>query len=1010
MKQISKLKVVATLLMGMAIGGAHGANPFGDNGQEYLLVGYSMFDFSLEAEDQNVFCAGGRMCSYPVYLTTNTENGTFQIYNLVNLSSDIAQQPVNGALDAATGTMTIATMPNFQSVDQTAVIAASGKSYIVLQSGNPIGAGYWNDAEKLTITSDAGGNVLTPTSGFGAFGYEYDDYWGDFNSSYIYDVMYNTHLYKVREGVNILPSSYEINMGECFVGRTRQIKFTIINAGSEESDYLLKINGDAFDVNTKSGYLGTYESNEITVTFAPSDLGEYQGSIKIQSEGEPIEITLKGQAMPFPDFAQIVTESADRMKFSTSDVFPWHISSDITDSLVAVSSNVGVDDSSSWLAVSVSIPEGEKGVLLWTGYYDPHYGTRDRCTVTDNGAEVYTTPIKHQICDIDGAINLLAGDHEIVFAYSKEMSIFPQGVEFGNDRVWLKSLALNVSEYRGQAASLKNAEVEFDRFFLVTSAVEHAKEGPVLVNEGYENLQIKDVRPDGIFYGKVTGNELKPEERMDITIGFRATEPGDYEGNVVVVTSAGEFPVHCRVLVEPSPDYSSIVTKGEFIFVPDNSYPFVVEDGKAYNCTAGIADNEETLSVLTAVFNVPAGKYGKLTWDGQVDTQGNDWTADYGVAMIDNNAYNLHFYHGHDYAGHYSVEPYEVYFTSGTHMISWGYVQCGDGKTFGNDRLTISNLSIDIINRLPALEVWEPTPIDMGEVFGDSFNEITLQVANLSKSVASFTKGDTSDDFTLNFDEEMNSEIPSMGLGTVELTFTPSKPGDAATELTLQASTGSVTIPVSGYGIDTALLSFHEDFEDGFADWKTIDANKDRYFWEPDVAGTYSRTGLGSAMIGTVFSDYTDDYLVSPTFTVPTEHPVLEYWRRYTKGDNNDYDVLIGEGDDPAIFDVLFTDEGHSQYEFEKIKADLSEYAGRKVRIAFHNRTCDKKSVLIIDDIAVSSNGIFSAALPDVISDAVSSEFFNLQGVRLSEPPAGIYIEKVIFSDGTVKTYKRVNK
>lgn len=994
--------------MAAAIVSARAENPFGDEGQEYLLVGYSMFDFSLEAEDQNVFGAGGRLCSYPVYIATDASEGTFQIYNLVKLSADIAQSPVQGVYDAATGTMSIATKPYFQSLDQTAVIAASGTSFIVLQAGNPVGAGYWNDAESLTITAESDGDVLTPTSGFGAFGYEYDDYWGDYNATNLYDVMYNTHLYKVREGVNLLPSTYELNIGECFIGETRQVKFTVINAGTEESDYVLKTTGDGFSADVKAGYLDALESNEVTVTFAPTRLGAHEGKIRIQSEGETIEIIVKGQCTPFPDFAQIVTAGAEHITFTTSNEYPWHISTEVSNAPVAVSSNSGIDNSTSWLGVSVTIPEGQKGVLLWKGFYDPHYGTRDCFSITDNDTEVYSTPVKHQICDVEGAINLLAGDHEIVFSYTKEMSIFPQGVTFGNDRAWLKSLTLNVDDYQGSAASLKNAEVDFERFFLVTNTVESTVKGPVIVNEGYEKLQITEVKSNGIFYGMSDRTELVPEGSANITVGFRATEPGDYRDDIIVVTSAGEFPIHCHVLVESSPDYSAIVTKGEFIFVPDNSYPFVVEDGKAYNCTAGITDDEETLSVLTAVFNVPTGKYGKLTWDGQVDTQGNDWTADYGVTMVDNNAYNLHFYHGQDYAGYYSVEPYEVYFSPGRHLISWGYAQCGDGITYGDDRLTISNLSLEIISKMPALEVWAPEPVSMGDVFDDSFNAVTLQVANLTGDNMAFTKGDTAGDFVLDFDEEMNSEIPSMGLGTVELTYTPSKPGFSSASLTLQSSMGNLVIPVQGSGIDTSLLAFHEDFEDGFAGWKVIDSNKDRYYWEPDVAGTYSRTGFGSAMIGTVFSDYTDDYLLSPTFTVPQDEPTLEYWRRYTKNDNNDYDVLIGEDDDPTTFDVVYTDEGHSMYEFERVETDLSDYAGRTVRLAFHNRTHDKQSVLIIDDIAVASKGSLKAPLTD--AEVVSREYYNLQGIRLAEPPVGVYIEKVVHGDGSVVTFKRINK
>lgn len=982
--------------------------PLGEQGQEYLLVGYSMFDFSLEGEDQNVFGAGGKLCSYPVYIATDANKGTFQVYNLVNLSSDIKQIPAQGAYDAATGTMTLTTEPDFRSLDKASVVAASGNSYIILQAGNPVGAGYWTDANALTINSEANGDVLTPASGFGAFGYEYDDYWEDYNATNLYDVMFNTHLYKVREGVNILPSTFAINVGECYVGETKQVKFSIINSGSEESDYLLKAIGEGFSANVKSGFLNPKEAKEIVLTFAPTNVGTYTGIIKVQSEGEPIEITVTGEATPFPEFAKIVKNGADKMTFSTSNEYPWSISDDITDGPVAVSSNTGVDDSSSWLAVSVNIPEGDKGVLRWNGFFDPHYGTRDRFSITDNGEEVYSTPVKHQICDIDGTINLLAGDHKIVFSYDKELSVFPQDVKFGNDRVWLKSLDLEVNEYMAQAASLRNGNVDFERFYLVTNTVESTQGGPALVNEGYETLKIEKIKSDGVFFARTSTDEIAPEAQAELTVGFRATEPGDYTGDVKVVTSSGEFPIHCHVLVEPSPDYSAIVKQGEFVFVPDNSYPFVVEDGTAYNCTAGVADTEETLSLLTAVFTVPNGKIGKLTWDGQADTQANAWTADYGVAMIDNDSYNMHFYHGHDDAGNYSVNPSEVYFGAGGHLISWGYVQCGDGQTFGNDRLSISNLSLELLDEIPTLEVWAKTPIDLGEVFDDSFNTVTLEVANLTGKTTAFQTGYTDGDFVLDFDDEMNSEIPGLSLGTVEITYTPTKAGNAEGELTLHTSAGDIAIPVKGYGIDTSVLAFHEDFEDGFKGWKAIDANKDRYMWQSDVAGTYSRTGLGSAMIGTVFSEGTDDYLVSPEFTVPTEEPTLEYWRRYTKVDNNDYDVMIGEGSDPVDFDVVYTDEGHTMFEFEKVTVDLSEYAGRTVRLAFHNRTAEKQSVLILDDIAVAAKGSLSIDVPT--AEVTTREYYNLQGVRLSTPPTGFYIEKVTYSDGRTNTFKRINK
>lgn len=990
--------------------GSNVANPFGEEGVEYLLVGYSMFDFSQPEEDQNVFGAGGNYCSYPVYLKFNEEAGSFQIYNLVNLSSDIAQLPVSGEYNAETGAMSIYTNPWFESVDETGVIAHSGDDYIILQAGNPVGVGYWSDAEELVIESQGDGKVLTPASGFAAFGYQYDDYWEEFNSTGLYDVMFNTHLYKVEEGVNLLPSSYALNAGDCFVGESKTINFSLINAGTEETDYLVKVQGNGFSADVRTGTLGALESKEVKVTFAPDALGDYTGKITIQSEGEDIVVNLTGKGAEFPNFAQIVSAGADEMTFSTCMDYPWYISNDIIDAPVAVSNNVGLDNTSSSLTINISIAEGEKGVLKWSGFYDPFYGTRDEFVVTLDGDEVFYTPYQHQICDIDGSINLLAGDHEIVFSYNKDLAVFPQGVEFGNDRAWLKDLNLVVAPYQPQAASLANGDVDFNRFYLVGDYTEHSVDTPVIVNEGYENLTISEVRPSGIFSGAAKSKNLAPEAKTNVAVGFRASAPGEYEGDVVVVTSAGEFPIHCKVTIEECPDYSSIVSGGEFLFVPDNTYPFVVEDGKAYNCTSGVKDTEETLSILSALFNVPEGKYGKVTWDGETDTQANAWTADYGVLMVDNNQYGLHYYHGHDYAGYYSADPYEVYVNPGTHILSWGYFQCGDGKAFGSDRLTISNLRLELIDAIPALEVWQPTPIDMGDVFTGSFNIKTIHVANMTSGVMAFNSGDQFGEFKLEFDEEMDSEIPSMSTGSVDILYYPENPGNASADLTLRTSGGNIVIPVEGVGKDTSRMAFVEDFENGIGAWDVIDANDDKYRWQSDVVGYYARTGLGSVMIGTVFSDYTDDYLVSPEFTVPEDKPLLEYWTRYTKVDGNDYDILIGTGEDPTAYDVVYTDEGHSQFEFRKVSVDLSAYAGRKVRLAFHNRTNDgRQSVLIIDDLVVASESALSVRNISE-GEVVSREYFDLQGIRLSARPSGLYVEKAILSDGSVIFIKHINK
>ena len=419
-----------------------------------------------------------------------------------------------------------------------------------------------------------------------------------------------------------------------------------------------------------------------------------------------------------------------------------------------------------------------------------------------------------------------------------------------------------------------------------------------------------------------------------------------------------------------------------------------------------IEDTEETLSILTAFFNVPTGKYGKLTWTGKVDTQRDDFEADRGIIMVDNDSYNMHFYHGHDDAGHYSVEPYEAYFFPGTHLISWAYQQCGDRKIFGNDRISISDLSIEIIDKLPSMEVWENLPFDMGEVYEGHLNIRTVNIANLTSTELALYQSENAPYFSLYIDEEMNSEIPSFEKGQIEIEFLPMQAGNIEDELTLQTSVGELPIPVKGISKSTENTTFIEDFENGIEHWTVIDANQDKYYWHYDNSGTYAKTGVGSILINSIFPDYVDDYIVSPEFVVPENAAELTWWRRYTKDWNNSYDLLIGEGDDPTDFESVFTDDGHSQFEFEQVKVDISQFAGKIVKMAFYNHTSDgRQSVLIIDDVAVYSNTL-SCVENNVADEITSVDYWMPDGTKVMKPNKGFVIEKTTYKDGSVKSRK----
>lgn len=1002
LQEVKNVRSSLHLMSGVGHSASSAPDVIPEGADEYLLVGKSMFDPSLPSEEQNVYAAGGRLCSYPVYVKFNTESNEVEFTNLVNMPASMNPLAVKGVYDSSDGSISIATNPYFFDLSETALLSYNEPEYIVLQGGNPTGTGYWNDLGSLEMIADEQRNVIRFDSGFAGMGYTYDEYWEEFNYVGVYDVMYNTTLFKRVEGVNILSDKENISE-QCFVGRSKEITFDLINTGNEGSDFVVTVKGEGFEVLQHSGNLEPDSVKTIAVKFSPDEAGTYQATVTVQSEGEPVNIYLTGTGNELPDYSVIVTGNASMMQFDVVDDYPWIVTDEITGTPVAVSTNKGVGPSESSFGVDIVIPDGKKGRLSWKGYYDPRYGVRDRFRIMDNGNESFVTPLSHAPGELDGVLNLVEGSHHLDFVYEKDYEVEVMDVEYGNDYTYLSELALDVNDYKENDMSFYGDSVDFGRFFLVTDHVAYSKTGPYIINEGYAPLVINEIRNGDIFEATVSTETVEPEGKAEIEVSFDARTSGIHEEDIVISTSAGDVTIHCSVEVEPSPDYSSIVKQGEFLFVPDNLAPFVVDGNTAYNSTSGIADGEETLSVLTAFFDVPDGKIGYLTWKGQVNTGGED----YGVIMIDNNSYNLHLYRGHDDAGPFTADPYEVYLEPGTHLISFGYVQSGDNMIVGLDRFTVSDLSIEYLDEMPGLVVWQEIPVDMKDVFVGHRNVSTILIANMNASSLAFMESADTKNFTSYFDAEMCSEIPQYGLGEYEITFVPVTNGPVQEELVLTTSNGKISIPVKGYGKDTSHAVFIEDFEEGIDDWTVVDANEDKYFWEDDTYGTYARTGLGSMVINTNFSDYTDDYVISPEFTVPAGGGVLNYWRRYTKSDNNAYGVLIGEGDDPHSYDRIYTDEGHSQYEFEKVSVDLDQYAGKTVHIAFHNYTDDgRRSVLVIDDLEVVDHEFNNSVTTASVGEIVDAEFFTIDGVKVDKPVKGINIMRGVTADGKVVTRK----
>ena len=109
-----------------------------------------------------------------------------------------------------------------------------------------------------------------------------------------------------------------------------------------------------------------------------------------------------------------------------------------------------------------------------------------------------------------------------------------------------------------------------------------------------------------------------------------------------------------------------------------------------------------------------------------------------------------------------------------------------------------------------------------------------------------------------------------------------------------------------------------------------------------------------------------------------------------TKGNTktNDFETVM------RVTEMPFCDNG----EWNHYEVDLSAYAGQEIYVALRHTTTSPSNLAFFDDFTLSGFDTEAGAVNDIIADADDNapvEYYNLQGMRLTERPAtGLYIER----------------
>lgn len=968
----------------------------------YLMFAKSAFD----SEGNNAYTSGGVPVKHEVEVASSAEKKTIEFYNLFETEYE---GTAKGTYDPAAGTAEIkAPILNemgSNDLDAYQKVGEYGEYDIVLSAAEAYGIGYIKAIENLDMRITDNGTAIIPQSGMAGAMMQKD---GVF-AGYIY-MIYDIKMFKIEDGTALHSDSSTVNFGRSYAGNTYTKKFTLYNSGMQGSDYVISCEGKGFSAKTPTGFIESGNYKEIEVSFTPDGTGSYSGTLTIYSEGKDITIQLASVCEDQPDYSTIVKEG--EFTFSTVADYPWVIDTENYDRTVAVSTNKGMEKTISSMTAFCEVPSTQKGILTWRGYYDPYFSSSDAFYVMVDNEKAYEDNGRKG--NASGKLELAPGKHEITFVYDKGVKV--EGpFEKGEDYTYIYDLSLVYQEMEENNAEMTPKSIDFGKMLISETAPEAtASKTVTFENTGYGDFRILEVTSENGFSGIVPEWTLKPLKTNEMTLNFSASETGKYEGNISIKTTAGTFNVACKAEVDQMPDYQAIVKEGNFIFNANPEYPFVVEGNTAYNITSKVADQTSTISYFTASFDVPRGQWGFLSWKGQCSTNefNENQNNDTGMIMIDDGQIVSQNYYGESCADYNTLPVNCVHLPEGTHNITFAYIQSGNNMFSGEDRLTISELSL-VCKTLNdnEIDVWGTKDMDFGELQLTKAMKKTVTLYNKGNEYVSILSIEGDGPFNgANFDTESKygtfEEIP------VGITFIPEKEGEFSGVVTIRTTAGDIKVNCTGSSFAKEGILFEEDFENDLSRWKFIDNDGDGTTWmistHPDYCMSGTRALAGYSYNQKEYEGEIDDIAISPDVRIPGNGAILNFYVNTYDQSIKDYlEVMIGEGQDTDIEeydtviaeDIEVTGKGFVEYQLS-----LNEYAGKTVNIAFRHKKASSFNILMIDDMIVKEQlGVNNTENCGTVK---SVEYFSIEGMKLAKKEKGLIIEKTTMTDGSMKVRK----
>ena len=1019
---------------------------------------------------------GGDILTYEMGIVRDGNTVTF--HNFFNLYNPADYSPsldidFSGVYDEATKTITIPTSTVFEN----GTVAGSIYNYYVglLSCGQLTETGTLIPDDELVFHVEGDFEKLTTEQVVGL-----SEYMPSGGQSYGLVTSYRRIVICIpRESGDLVCFNDAVDMGSTFPNTPAvQKSIPLVNIGKGEVDFAVEVESDPEGVirSEAAGIIPGLSYQMITFEMSATEPAEEVEANAVVyydcgTEDGSFVVSLTGAIDPLPDYSAIV-KNGD-LTFNTSVDYPFEMG-ELDGKTAAISGLKGAAGTSD-LFVYMTVPEGKLGKLSFEGYHknDPSFryswGVLSGYFVDSDAAALAVT----QEGEMNGTIELAPGDHFVRFQHQ---SMYYSGIE--SNGLYLTSLSLDFEDLPADAAEVKTESIDFGNFIVESGYNVSGTQNIVIQNRGANPLTLTNISSDNDEF-KADVNDVQPAtslQDMIIPLTFSSSTSGKKTATITVETSAGTYTVAVKARVYDMPDFSQVVTEGlEYMEITtDPSYPFVVEDGVAYNANWEDGDMVEATSSLNIKLNIPEGKIGYLTWEGhtwgaprteneidywyddkaQVDFQCNNSSGWVYLFGQDEDASSDAFkaYSGGSYAKFLTfIPPTQEWF--GNHVY-FQFYQNGDGVTHGKHRFEVKNIRLhveDFAEHNVELLTQGTVKFDSTYVGPNHYTTATVQLYNAGSavlSVDSIKAEIDGDPFYGVVPEGWYNQVQFQGTMDVTLWFYPSEPCDEdktySGYVIIYTTGGEVVVPVEGTVKGSKGIIYAGDIEDDAYGWRIFDRDMDGDCWKlgwnlwGDMPA-YVLSGhecLGSASSSAYYGAYTpDNWTFSPAIEVPADGAKLSYYisafhpdlyaEHYSFYVVEDISCLDEGNVDPILANyqplVEETINIPSDYNADHTMVggwinhvvDLNDYAGKTIYLVYRHHDCEGQYVLRLDDVFVYTNEKFNElgiSMAPAMEDVASQEYFNIDGVRQNGPTSGVNIIRSTMKDGSVKIQKVILK